>query len=58
MKTKKLIRKENPMGYPTPKKQKKCIYCKKEEAWITIEKNKVSFRLCLECLKRAVGNLL
>lgn len=42
-----------------PKKINKCQFCKKEKAFITVEEGKgKSFRLCLECLKRSVRNLL
>jgi hypothetical protein len=53
MKTKKLI------GNPTPpKKLKKCQYCKKDEAFVQFAKDKKEFRICVECIKTAVGNLL
>ena len=47
MKTKKLT-----------KKLKKCQYCKKDEAFVQFAKDKKEFRICVECIKTAVGNLL
>ena len=41
-----------------PKKMPKCEFCGKNSAYAHIKDKVTTLRICLKCIKRALGNLL
>lgn len=37
---------------------KKCGFCLKKEAFLNIMDGRASLRICLDCIKKAISNLL
>ena len=53
-----VITKDDQKYYFIKTKKPICEYCGKEESYIVMEQSKVKLKVCLKCIKRALGNLL